>query len=306
MPSEKEVFLQLATGLAHIHEKGLIHRDLKPQNVLIYVDNGEKAQLKWADFGLSKPVNENGSCSMSGINRGTDSWYAPEILQITAGQDEGKLEKKKEKKEKKEKKDKDKDTENSEEKDAKKEKKEKKEKKKDKKEQKSEGVTDVEVTSPRLRATVKSDVFGEGLIFGYFLLDGVHPYGSKSHITSNILNDKPVNLKGIYFHFFNQNNRIKQIFILYGHSCRNKKETTHSRHYYGNVEEQSRRANFIVRSRFKNNQHLKNNDKKNLFAKTIENRTIVNFRVLTNINVNLQPLLANQSDCITTFSPLSH
>jgi serine/threonine-protein kinase/endoribonuclease IRE1 len=213
MPSEKEVFLQLATGLAHIHETGLIHRDLKPQNVLIHVDNGEKVQLKWADFGLSKPVNENGSCSMSGINKGTDSWYAPEILKITAEQDEGKLEKKKEKKEKKEKKDKDTEN-NSEEKDAKKEKKEKKEKKKDKKEEK--GVNDVGVISSRLRATVKSDVFGEGLIFGYFLSGGVHPYGSKSHeITSNILNDKPIHLKGIYFLFFlNQKNRIKLIFIL--------------------------------------------------------------------------------------------
>lgn len=192
MPSEKEVFLQLATGLAHIHETGLIHRDLKPQNVLIHVDNGEKVQLKWADFGLSKPVNENGSCSMSGINRGTDSWYAPEILKITAEQDEGKLEKKKEKKEKKEKKDKETEN-NSEEKDAKKEKKEKKEEK---------CVNDVGVISSRLRATVKSDVFGEGLIFGYFLSGGVHPYGTKSHeITSNILNDKPIHLKGIYFLF---------------------------------------------------------------------------------------------------------
>jgi serine/threonine-protein kinase/endoribonuclease IRE1 len=110
---------------------------------------------------------------------------------------------------------KDKDTENnSEEKDAKKEKKEKKEKKKDKKEEK--GVNDVGVILSRLRATVKSDVFGEGLIFGYFLSGGVHPYGSKSHeITSNILNDKPIHLKGIYFLFFlNQKNRIKLIFIL--------------------------------------------------------------------------------------------
>jgi serine/threonine protein kinase len=61
MPPEKEVCLQLAKGLAHIHKNRLIHRDLKPQNVLIWVDStGEKVFMKWADFGLSKQVNERG------------------------------------------------------------------------------------------------------------------------------------------------------------------------------------------------------------------------------------------------------
>jgi serine/threonine protein kinase len=42
---------------------------------------GEKVLMKWADFDLSKPVNESGSHSISGL-RGTKDWYAPEIYRM--------------------------------------------------------------------------------------------------------------------------------------------------------------------------------------------------------------------------------
>jgi serine/threonine protein kinase len=45
------------------------------------------------------------------------------------------------------------------------------------------------------RGTVKSDVFTEGLVFGYFLLDGVHLFGSSFEIQVNILGNKPTNLE---------------------------------------------------------------------------------------------------------------
>jgi hypothetical protein len=45
------------------------------------------------------------------------------------------------------------------------------------------------------RGTVKSDVFAEGLVFGYFLSGGVHPFGSSSHqIPVNVRKKEPVNL----------------------------------------------------------------------------------------------------------------
>ena len=48
----KRYCLELADGLAHIHERKLMHRDLKPKNIML-ADNGV---LKIADLGLAKVV----------------------------------------------------------------------------------------------------------------------------------------------------------------------------------------------------------------------------------------------------------
>ncbi len=81
MPAtQKDVCLQLAKGMAHIHEQRLIHRDVKPGNVLIWVDSiREKFLMKWADFGLRKPVSERGTHSISCEFKGSEDWYALEI-----------------------------------------------------------------------------------------------------------------------------------------------------------------------------------------------------------------------------------
>jgi serine/threonine-protein kinase/endoribonuclease IRE1 len=47
------------------------------------------------------------------------------------------------------------------------------------------------------RGTVKSDVFAEGLVFGYFLSKGVHPFGTSSYqIPTNVQKKRPTNLPG--------------------------------------------------------------------------------------------------------------
>ncbi|KAK4012741.1 hypothetical protein OUZ56_024977 [Daphnia magna] len=81
MPRQIVVFSQLASGLEHIHSKKLIHRDIKPNNILIMISPGKYQEIimKWSDFGLSKSVNEKGLHSWSGP-RGTRTWYAPEVL----------------------------------------------------------------------------------------------------------------------------------------------------------------------------------------------------------------------------------
>jgi serine/threonine-protein kinase/endoribonuclease IRE1 len=48
-------------------------------------------------------------------------------------------------------------------------------------------------TEAQQRETVKSDVFAEGLVFGYFLLEGLHLFGSRMQIPNNIIENNSVN-----------------------------------------------------------------------------------------------------------------
>lgn len=80
MPCDLQVLLQLAEGLRYIHSMKLVHRDIKPQNVLI--SSSRPVQMKWADFGLCKSVQSNGAFSVSGI-KGTSTYIAPEMLKVS-------------------------------------------------------------------------------------------------------------------------------------------------------------------------------------------------------------------------------
>ena len=92
LPHYLIVFLQLAEGLEYIHSKNLTHRDIKPGNVLIYVDpNTRQITMKLADFGLSKSVNERGSYTMKSGVKGTYTYLAPELLLLKLMENEKKL-----------------------------------------------------------------------------------------------------------------------------------------------------------------------------------------------------------------------
>ena len=71
-------------------DSGLIHRDLKPENVLIWENpaNNNQVLMKWADFGLSKRVNERRSHSIYSGVKGTCDWIDPELLQLLDDGDE--------------------------------------------------------------------------------------------------------------------------------------------------------------------------------------------------------------------------
>jgi eukaryotic-like serine/threonine-protein kinase len=68
-----EMALQMARALSFAHGRGLIHRDVKPQNVLLNAEG----QAKMTDFGIARSVDVQG-VTITGTVLGTSEYIAPE------------------------------------------------------------------------------------------------------------------------------------------------------------------------------------------------------------------------------------
>jgi len=69
-----DVMRDVALGLAYAHEKGVVHRDVKPANVLFRA-NGTAVL---ADFGIAKAMNSNTMATQAGNSIGTPHYMSPE------------------------------------------------------------------------------------------------------------------------------------------------------------------------------------------------------------------------------------
>ena len=79
LPLEKVLRLgiQIARGLEHAHRSGLIHRDVKPHNVLL--DAG--GQVKLIDFGIARSTEVRPGLTLTGTVLGSSDYIAPEQAQ---------------------------------------------------------------------------------------------------------------------------------------------------------------------------------------------------------------------------------
>jgi eukaryotic-like serine/threonine-protein kinase len=69
-----ELAVEIADGLAFAHEHGLIHRDVKPQNVLLTPDGDAKV----TDFGIARSLDVEHGVTQTGTVLGTSNYLSPE------------------------------------------------------------------------------------------------------------------------------------------------------------------------------------------------------------------------------------
>jgi serine/threonine protein kinase len=88
LPAERAVHIlrQVAKSMAEAHNIGLIHRDVKPDNIFISDVYGERDFVKVLDFGIAKVVNDEdlANLTQTGFICGTPTYLAPEIAMGTS------------------------------------------------------------------------------------------------------------------------------------------------------------------------------------------------------------------------------
>jgi eukaryotic-like serine/threonine-protein kinase len=81
-----DLFVMVCLAIQHAHQKGIIHRDVKPSNVLVYIEDGKPAP-KVIDFGVAKamnqPLTEKTLFTKQGVLVGTPAYMSPEQIDMT-------------------------------------------------------------------------------------------------------------------------------------------------------------------------------------------------------------------------------
>ncbi|KAF8802393.1 kinase-like protein [Phlegmacium glaucopus] len=166
----KRAMRQVASGLRHLHGLGLIHRDIKPQNILISPASsltegrdGTGYRMLISDFGLCKKLDVDQTSFLPTANgavaAGTVGWRAPEILrgevkldELSTGDDStssrGSVAT-----------------------------------------VKGTPSTPGTTTTTKTHLTKSVDIFALGCLFYYTLTNGGHPYGDRFEREGNILKD---------------------------------------------------------------------------------------------------------------------
>nr|XP_018916728.1 PREDICTED: serine/threonine-protein kinase/endoribonuclease IRE1-like isoform X1 [Bemisia tabaci]XP_018916730.1 PREDICTED: serine/threonine-protein kinase/endoribonuclease IRE1-like isoform X1 [Bemisia tabaci] len=74
----REVCVQITRGLKHLHDLNIVHRNLKPSNILFLLIREDEMLMKIADYAISKTLEDRESFTSS-CTVGSISWAAPEM-----------------------------------------------------------------------------------------------------------------------------------------------------------------------------------------------------------------------------------
>lgn len=81
-PTTRMLLLSLLDALSHAHARGVIHRDIKPGNILLCAPDDPRPGLKLTDFGIAAPLGDHidGEAEQGRLS-GTPRYMAPEQFQ---------------------------------------------------------------------------------------------------------------------------------------------------------------------------------------------------------------------------------
>ncbi|MCV7303018.1 serine/threonine protein kinase [Mycobacterium barrassiae] len=74
------IITAVASALDYAHRKGLLHRDVKPANIIVADADGDDPDVYLADFGIARPLDDISGVTTTNMTVGTVAYAAPEQL----------------------------------------------------------------------------------------------------------------------------------------------------------------------------------------------------------------------------------
>jgi serine/threonine protein kinase, bacterial len=75
-----QIVTAVASALDYAHKKGLLHRDVKPANIIVADHNSDDPSVFLADFGIARPLDDTSGITTTNTTVGTVAYAAPEQL----------------------------------------------------------------------------------------------------------------------------------------------------------------------------------------------------------------------------------